>query len=160
MMRSKVVLLAATLWLLCHVGLSLAGDVAGGEAAAKELEKFQGDWVMVSGEMDGKKVSDEHMTQSKVSYEGNKIEIVVPNQTSETIIADIVKIDPTKSPRTMHFVRRNGPNAGKTLTAIYEFQRDGQYRFAFDPTGKMTLEEFVTKEGTGHVRNTWKRVKP
>jgi len=45
------------------------------------------------------------------------------------------------------------------LIAIYEFEGDDQYKFAFDPTGAVTLKEFTTKEGTGHVRNTWKRVK-
>ncbi|MGO9570385.1 MAG: TIGR03067 domain-containing protein, partial [Desulfomonilaceae bacterium] len=121
---------------------------------------LQGTWVMVSGEMDGKKAADEHVSRSKIIYEGNKIQIVVPNQTPETIVAEIVKIDPTKNPKEMHFVRKNGPNAGKTLIGIYEFEGDGQYKFAFDPVGATTLKEFVTKEGTGHVRNTWKRVKP
>jgi len=137
----------------------LAAEI-GGEEAKKELQKFQGTWVMVSGELDGKKAADEHAKQSKIVYEGNKIQIVVPNQTGETITADIVKINPTKNPKEMHFVRRNGPNAGKTLIGIYEFEKDDQYKFAFDPAGAVTLKEFVTKEGTGHVRNTWKRVKP
>jgi hypothetical protein len=60
----------------------------------------------------------------------------------------------------MHFIRKNGPNAGKTLIGIYEFEGDDQYKFAFDPAGATTLKDFVTKDGTGHVRNTWKRVKP
>lgn len=158
-MSRNIALIAVGLLLLCPIGAALGADI-GGEDAKKELEKFQGTWVMVSGEMDGKKAADEHVKQSKISYEGNKIEIVVPNQTGETIIADIVKIDPTKTPKEMHFVRKNGPNAGKTLIGIYEFDGDGQYRFAFDPSGNVTLKEFVTKEGTGHVRNMWKRVKP
>ena len=126
----------------------------------KELKKFQGTWQMASGEMDGKKAADEHVKQGKIVYEGNKIQIVVPNQTGETIIADIIDIDLTKNPKEMHFVRRNGPNAGKTLIGIYEFEGNDQYKFAFDPAGKTTLKEFVTKEGTGHVRNTWKRLLP
>jgi uncharacterized protein (TIGR03067 family) len=69
-------------------------------------------------------------------------------------------IDPSKSPKEMHLIRKNGPNAGNVLIGIYEFEGDDQYKFALDPTGAMTLEEFVTKEGTGHVRNTWKRIKP
>jgi len=137
----------------------LAAEI-GGEEANKELQKSQGTWAMISGELDGKKAADEHAKQSKIVYEGNKIQIVVPNRTGETITADIVKIDPTKNPKGMHFIRRNGPNAGKTLIGIYEFEKDDQYKFAFDPTGAVSLKEFVTKEGTGHVRNTWKRVKP
>lgn len=85
---------------------------------------------------------------------------MVPDQTTETVIADIVKIDTTTNPKEMHFIRRNGPNSGKTLIGIYRFEGDDQQSFAFDPSGKTVLKEFVTKAGTGHVRNTWKRVKP
>ncbi len=150
-------LLAVAVLLLSPVGSFAAGLER--PEVQKELKKFQGTWVMASGEMDGKKAADEHVKQSKLTYEGNKVEIVVPNQTGETIIADIIDIDPTKNPKEMHFVRRNGPNAGKTLIGIYEFEGNDQYKFAFDPAGKTKLKEFVTKEGTGHVRNTWKRVK-
>lgn len=159
MMHYKTTLMIVAVSLLWCVGSSFAADV-GGADAQKELQKFHGTWVMVSGEKDGKKVADEHAGRSKIIYDGNKIQIVVPNQTAETIIADIVKIDPTKSPKEMHFVRRNGPNAGKTIVGIYEFEGDDQYKFAFDPSAVMTLKEFITKEGTGHIRNTWKRVKP
>ena len=91
---------------------------------------------------------------------GTKFRLRFPIRLPETIVAEIVKIDPTKNPKEMHFIRKNGPNAGKTLIGIYEFEGDGQYKFAFDPTGAATLKEFDTKDGTGHIRNTWKRVKP
>ena len=159
MMRYRTTVMAVAVLLLWSVGPLFAAGLQGADAQ-KELQKFQGAWVMASGEMDGKKAADEHVKGSKVIYEGNKIQIVVPNQAGETIIADIVKIDPTKNPREMHFVRRNGPNAGKTLIGIYEFEGNDQYKFAFDPAGKTKLKEFDTKKGTGHVRNTWKRVKP
>jgi uncharacterized protein (TIGR03067 family) len=159
MMRWKITSIAAALLLLGSIGFPFAAGM-GGEDGQKELQKLQGAWVMLSGELGGKKTADEHVSRSKIMYEGNKIQIVVPNQTTETIVAEIVKIDPTKTPKEMHLIRKNGPNAGKTLVGIYEFEGDDQYKFAFDPTGAMTLKEFVTKEGTGHVRNTWKRVKP
>jgi len=158
-MRRQITLIVAALLVLGAVGFSLAAEV-GGEDAKNELKKFQGSWVMVSGEMDGKKAADEHVSKSKITYEGNKIQISVPNQTSETIVAELVKIDPSKTPKEMYFIRKNGPNAGKTLIGIYEFEGDDQYRFAFDPAGAVTLKEFATKAGTGHVRNSWKRVKP
>jgi uncharacterized protein (TIGR03067 family) len=159
MMRWKMTSIAAALLLLGSIGSLFAAEV-GGEDAKKELQKLQGTWVMVSGELGGKKTADEHVSRSKIVYEGDKMQIMVPNQTTETIVAEIVKIDPTKEPKEMHFLRKNGPNAGKTLIGIYEFEGDDQYKFAFDPTGAATLKEFATKDGTGHVRNTWKRVKP
>jgi uncharacterized protein (TIGR03067 family) len=158
MMRWKIISIAAAL-LLGSIGPSFTAGV-GGEDAQKELRKLQGTWVMVTGELSGKKAADEHVSQSKIIYEGNKLQLVVPNQTTETIVAEVVKIDPTKNPKEMHFIRKNGPNAGKTLIGIYEFEGDDQYKFAFDPAGATALKEFATKDGTGHIRNTWKRVKP
>ncbi len=158
-MRRNLLLIAFSLLLLFSGGSAFSADV-GGEDATKELAKFQGTWVLVSSEMDGKKATDEHVKNSKIVYEGNKITATVPNQTPETILAEIVKIDPTKNPKEFHFMRKNGPSAGKVLIATYAFQGDDQFDFAFDPAANVTLKEFVTKEGTGHVRNTWKRVKP
>jgi uncharacterized protein (TIGR03067 family) len=132
---------------------------AAGPESDKELQKLQGAWVMVSGEVDGSKVADEHAAKSKITYEDGKGLLVVPNQHGEPIVFEIVKIDAAKSPKEMHFVRKNGPSAGKTIIAIYEFQGDDQYKFAFDPAGVITLQEFATKQGTGHIHNIWKREK-
>lgn len=159
MMRWKITLIAAAVLFLGSIGSPFAADM-GGADAQKELQKLQGTWVMVSGELGGKKAADEHVSQSKIIYEGNKFELVAPNQTTETIVGEIVNIDPTKTPKEMQIIRKKGPSAGKTLIAIYEFEGNDQFKFAFDPTGAMTLKEFVTKDETGHVRNTWKRVKP
>ncbi|MCX5873140.1 MAG: TIGR03067 domain-containing protein [Deltaproteobacteria bacterium] len=152
-------LLAAGLLVLCSVLSPFVSEVIG-ENADKELNKLQGTWVMVSGEWDGKKVADEHVSRSKLIYEGNQGKLTAPHQSKETIAFDIVKIDPTKNPKEMHIIRKNGPNAGKTIIGIYEFDGNDQFKFAFDTTVVTTLKEFATKEGTGYIRQTWKRVKP
>jgi uncharacterized protein (TIGR03067 family) len=159
MMRWTTALIATAVLFSWPVWSPFAAEI-GGADAEKELQKFQGAWVMVSGENDGKQAADEHVSRSKIVYEGNKGKVIVPNQTSETIAMEIVKIDPTKDPKEMHFIRKNGPNAGKTLIGIYEFEGNDRYKFAFDPSGAVTLKEFTTKAGTGHIRNTWKRAQP
>jgi uncharacterized protein (TIGR03067 family) len=158
-MRRNFLSIVLSLVLLAPVGSAFSADV-GGEDATKELAKFQGTWVLVSSEIDGKKASDEHVKKSKIVYEGNKITATLPNQSPEPILAEVVKIDPGKNPKELHFLRKSGPSAGKVLIAAYAFQGDDQFDFIFDPAAIATLKEFVTKEGTGHVRNTWKRVKP
>ena len=158
-MRWKTAVAIATVSVLCSIGILQAAEV-GGPEAEKDLQKFQGTWVMVSGERDGKSAADEHVVVSRLVYKGNGGLLIVPNQHHEPIIFEIVKLDTTKKPNEMHFIRRSGPHAGKTIIAIYEFDGDHQYKFAFDPTGSATLKEFATKEGTGHIRNTWKRAKP
>jgi uncharacterized protein (TIGR03067 family) len=151
--------MAAALLILWSAGSPFASDV-GGEEAEKDLQKLQGTWGMVSGEFGGEKVSGENLRKSTISYERNKIQLLTPHQFGEPIIAEIVKLDTTKTPKQMHFIRKNGPSAGKTLIGIYEFEGNDQYRFALDPTGVAILKEFATKEGSGHIRHTWKRVKP
>lgn len=158
-MRWKTALISAALLWLWSIGSLCAGGVTG-EEAQKELKKFQGTWVMVSGEQGGKKVADEHVSRSKITFAGDKGEIIAPNQTAEPMVFEIVKIDLTKNPKQMHFVRKNGPFAGKTVMAIYEFAGNDQYHFAFDPTCAAPVQEFTPKAGTGHIHNTWKRIKP
>ena len=111
-MRAKILVIAAAL-LLCFA-VSAFAEGPQGEEAKKELQKLQGTWVMVAGEWDGKKVADEDAAKSRITYEGNKITVVTPHQNKEPIVAELVKIDTTKSPKEMHFVRKNGPSAGKT----------------------------------------------
>lgn len=57
-MRPKITLFAVTFLILWSVGLSFALEVVG-QDAGKELQKFQGEWVMVSGEVNGKATSDD-----------------------------------------------------------------------------------------------------
>ena len=158
MRRLNVMLLISALLLVFSVGTPYAAGISGPEAE-KELKKFQGTWVMVSGEKDSKKIPDEHVNQSKIVYDGNTMKLVTPHQTAEVIVAEIVKLDPSGNPKQMHFIRKNGPSAGKTIVGIYEFDGEDIYKFAFDPTGGVTLGDFATEDGTGHMRHTWKRVK-
>jgi uncharacterized protein (TIGR03067 family) len=59
----------------------------------------------------------------------------------------------------MDWTRSNGPDAGKTMLAIYEFINDDEYRICFAPAGKERPKEFSTKAGSGHFLHTWKRLK-
>jgi uncharacterized protein (TIGR03067 family) len=144
------------LLLVLAVGLLAAADE---KEDQKELKKFQGTWVMVSGEIDGKKVAEEHVKKSKLVYEGEKIAVHTPHQSDKPIEATLKKLDPSKKPKEMHWVRKNGPGAGTTMMAIYEFLDDDQYRICFDPSGKGVPKEFAAKEGTGYILHVWKREK-
>ncbi len=158
-MRMNTKLLAVGLLVFSSVMFLFVSAVFA-ETADTELNKLQGTWVMVSGERDGKKIADEYVSKNKIIFQGNHGQITSPHQSNETILFDIVKIDPTKNPKEMHFIRKNGPSAGKTIIAVYEFDGNDHYKFAFDPTGVTTPKEFATKEGTGHLLHAWKRAKP
>lgn len=152
------IIMAAVFSLVCSAQGLFAAEPAQGGIDSAELQKFQGSWVMVAAEMDGKKVHDKHVKQSRISYVGNKVELTTPHQHKEKIVATIIKLDVTKTPREMSWVRNAGPNQGKTMIAIYQFEGPDQYKFSFDPAVKETPKKFGTKAGSGHIWHTWKRV--
>jgi uncharacterized protein (TIGR03067 family) len=158
-MLTNTKLLAVGLLVFCSVVSPFVSAVFA-ENADTELNKFQGTWILVFGERDGKKIADEDVSKNKIIYQGNQGQLTSPHQSNETIIFEIVKIDPTKSPKEFTLVRKTGPSADKIINAIYEFDGNDQFKFAFDPTGATTPKEFATKEGSGHILHTWKRVKP
>jgi uncharacterized protein (TIGR03067 family) len=85
--------------------------------------------------------------------------IEAPHLSKEPIQSKMVRLDPTKTPKEWDFVRSTGPNSGKTMMAIYEWDGDDAYKFCFDPSGKARPKEFKTKAGSGHVLHVWKREK-
>jgi len=145
------------LLLLATVGLLVAAD-AKDDMTKKELDKFQGTWVLVSGEKDGQKIADDDVKKSKLTWKGKECAVETPHQSKETIKAT-AKLDPSKSPKEMDWERSAGPGVGKPMQAIYEFTGDDQYRICFAPAGKDRPKEFATKAGSGHILHVWKRVK-
>lgn len=139
-------------------GLLLGADVKDDEAK-KDLKKFEGTWMLVSGEKDGEKVADEHVKKSKITWKGSDCVLATPHQSKEPIKATIVVVNPTRKPKEMTWKRSAGPDSDKEMHAIYEFMGDDQYRVCFAPAGKERPKEFATKAGSGHILHVWKRVK-
>lgn len=124
-----------------------------------ELQKFQGTWVMIAAEMDGKAVPDAHVKLSKITFVGDKVELFTPHQHKDVIVATVVKLDTAKNPKEMHWLRAKGPKAGTTMVSIYEFEGADQYKISFDPAGMTIPKKFGTEAGSGHIWHTWKRLK-
>lgn len=150
MVRTTLLVVAASL---------LVAAEPGEEASQKDLKKFQGTWVLVSGEKEGKKLSDEEIKQSKITWKGTEVHVDTPHQSKETIRVPRIKLDATKQPGEMEWVRSAGPGAetGMPFRAIYEFLGDNQYRVCFAPPGKERPKEFRTSPGSGHILHVWKR---
>ena len=157
-MRSKIFVFATVMTFLWSASTFAAAQTQETSTDA-ELQKFQGTWVMISAEMDGKKVPEEHVKQNKITFVGNKVELFSPHQHKEVIVASITKLDVTKNPKEMHWVRVNGPHAGKTVISIYEFEGPDQYKVSFDPAALTVPKKFGTETGSGHIWHNWKRLK-
>ena len=150
---------AAILTSLVLSASSFATAQEQGKNADPELQKFQGSWVMTSAKMDGKKVSKDHIKQNKLTFDGDKAEIYSPHQHKEVMIATITKLDATKKPKEMEWVRASGPSAGATMFSIYRFKGADQYTVCFHPTSASAPAKFSSEPGSGNILQTWKRVK-
>src|SRR5262245_37746325 len=135
--------------------VAAAGD---DEDVKKEFKKFEGTWVLASGERDGKKIAADDVKKSKIVMKGEESTLVTPHQSSETIKSKR-KLDPSKKPAQVDFVRSVGPDNGETIKGIYEFIDADTYRVCFAPAGKERPTEFKTSAGSGHTLHVWKRSK-
>ncbi len=122
-----------------------------------ELKKFEGTWELASGEKDGVKIGAVDAGRNRLTFTGNRMEVVTPHQARETILATIVKLDTGKDPREVHWVRDNGPQAGVTLNGIYRFAGPDTLWICFDPAGRVAPTEFSAPAGSGHILHVWKR---
>jgi uncharacterized protein (TIGR03067 family) len=138
--------------------------VAGTEAEdnqvhKQELERLQGTWVLVSGEVEGKKVDSKSIKASRMTYSGDTVTLTTPHQSKQPIKARLKRLDPKKAPSEMDWVRGAGPGAGRTMQAIYEFQGEDTYKVCFHPTGNGRPKEFATTTGGCRILHVWKRAK-
>ena len=126
-----------------------------------EVKKFQGTWVMVSGKKDGQPVAAEHVSKSKIVWMGNETYLETPHQAKDPMKSKpTIKASTGSGPRAIDITRAVGPDAGKTMLAIYEFRGPDMYVAVFAPPGKDRPKEFDSKPGSGHTMHVWKRVKP
>ncbi len=121
---------------LAVVAVAAPAALGEGKNDPKEMKKLAGTWMLASGEMAGKPVADEHVKASRLTYAGEKISVATPHQSGEPIRATLTRVDPSKKPAEMDWVRDSGPGAGKPMLAIYEWLDDDTYRICFDPSGK------------------------
>ena len=149
---------------LLPVALLLAACVAPVEppvtkraAVDAELDRLAGTWVLVGGYLDGKPVSADHVKQSRITWNGNKITSQSPHIAGQIIVATIT-VDPTTSPRRMDIVYEGGRPTQAAL-AIYEWIGPDRYRIAIDRRGGTRPAEFVSEPGTGQSLHVWQREK-
>jgi uncharacterized protein (TIGR03067 family) len=128
-----------------------AEDNRGG-LGEKMLKKLEGTWVLVSGEQDGKPLSQELVAKSRLIIKGNHHTVQLGGDT----LMGTHTIDPVRRPRTIDSTDTAGPFQGQTLRGIYELKGD-TFRVCFAAPGKERPTEFTTKMGTGHILHVWKR---
>jgi uncharacterized protein (TIGR03067 family) len=145
--------MGATLW-LAMAAVSLIGADDPKDAAKKELDKFRGTWQFVSLEVEGMKVPEEQTKGAKLMLDGDKFTYTAPEGNAKGTF----KIDVTKKPKTIDITFTEGPNKGEKLLGIYELTTD-TYKVCIGMPGKDRPQDFVSKQGSGHVLEVLKKTK-
>ena len=99
------------LFALIAVTVLIAAD-ASDDAAKKDLEKFQGDWQLISMERDGKKTPQEDAKKITLTIQGSKF---VLRKDAVIISEGMMTLDPTKNPKAIDEAITTGPNKGKAF---------------------------------------------
>lgn len=125
---------------------------------ADDVKKFEGTWILVSAKQDGKPVPADQVAKGKVTWKGKDVVVDTPHQHKEPIRATATT-GTAGTVYTMDWTRANGPDAGKTMLAIYEFRGPDEYVVVFAPAGKDRPRELDAKAGSGATMHVWKRQK-
>ena len=141
-MRMALVTLLCTLLLTGSGGTGARAD--GKAAVEKELKKFQGTWRFESVEAGGKKLPIAQFKGITVTFEGDKSTV---KKGDKLIQVATLKLDPSKSPKTLDVTVAEGPNKGAVILGIYEISAD-TLKVCFDPEGKKRPTEFKGASGS------------
>lgn len=147
-------MLTTVLRMFGMLGLVLSGLLITAHAAEadKDLKKFEGEYVMVSGEKSGEKLPEETLKSAKLTMKGDKHTVHVGDDT----IIGTHKLDSSKTPKHIDSMDTEGPFKGKTTLGIYKFE-NGEYTVCFAAPGKDRPREFATKSGSDEFLHVWKK---
>jgi uncharacterized protein (TIGR03067 family) len=139
------------LLLVPAVALLIAADAK--DDAKKDLDKLQGEWVMVALEVDGKAVPEDKLKGTVLTIKGDKYTTTVKDTKHEVTIT----LDPSKDPKHIDMAFPDGPNAPKIGKGIYKIDGDTFVMCRSQSTENPRPTEFGTWPNTGYFLVTWKR---
>src|SRR5437870_2214452 len=97
------------------VGVLIAANTQEEKAAKRELKKLEGTWVMVSGENNGQKLSEEVVKNAKLTMVRDKHTVKL----GEDTIIGTHKLNPSSDPKEIDAMDTEGPFKGQTTLGIY-----------------------------------------
>lgn len=119
----------------------------------KDMARLEGEWSMVSGQINGKAMPDAFLKGSKrVAKDG----ITTVTIGGMPFMKAKFTIDPSKKPKTMDYLMLEGFTKGKKQLGIYELDGD-TVKFCFASPGKDRPKDFTAKEGSGQTLSVWKK---
>ena len=114
-----------------------------------EIEKLQGTWNVVSLEIEGAKMEEPAFKGAKIVVKGEAFTTISMGATYKGTL----KVDVTRTPKTLDLSFTEGPEKGSISLAIYELEAD-TWKICLTIAGNDRPKEFVTKAGSGHALET------
>lgn len=142
-------------FLLLVLVLATGAEGAKEDAAAEDLKRMQGDWVVVSMEADGMKIPDEDAMAYFRSVKGDRYTM---SRYRKVAGKGTIKLDATKKPRAIDALPAGASGEAKSLLGIYEFEGN-KLKLCFARPGMPRPTEFSAKEDSGHTLTIWQREK-
>ncbi len=134
--------------------VAISGLAFSAVGRADDLQAMAGRWTVESAEAGGHAVDSEDLKSLVVTIEGDHYSLT----TKDGPDGGTLKLDETKSPKTMDATDTEGENIGKVIRAIYEIMGDTM-RVCYALDGSARPTEFATKEGSPWLVVTYRREK-
>src|SRR5437660_2296151 len=141
--------------LVLAAGLALAADDVKKDPLDKEYARFEGNWQIVSLEIEGMKMPAEAIRDARLIIKGKEFTM---KDKIATYRGNFL-IDRDKKPKTIDMKFTEGPEKGNTSYGIYELDGDS-LKLCLTITGKNRPTEFAAKPKSGHGYEYLKREKP
>jgi uncharacterized protein (TIGR03067 family) len=135
--------------------VSLLVGAGGPDAVKKEMALLQGEWSMVSGEIDGQALPEDYVKTASRIAKGDETTVIF---SGKVFMKAKFTVDPAKKPKAIDYTMTDGPTKGKTQLGIYEVDGDTA-RFCFASPGMERPTDFTAKAGSGRTLSVWKKIK-
>jgi uncharacterized protein (TIGR03067 family) len=132
--------------------VAVAGLLRSGEGPSdSELDRYQGTWVLVAEEFEGKTISAGEMADLSYTIRGDRLFYTSNGEARSAR----VRLAPSKSPKTYDLVRDDGL---RSLEGIYAWDGDTIKICSADDQGPRP-EAFRTEPGSKNRIRIWKHKK-
>lgn len=123
--------------------------------AGEDRKSLEGKWTPVSGELAGAKFPEAQLKTITLMLADGKYTVTI----ADKVDVGTYKIDPAAKPKSIDITGTEGPNKGKTITAIYELDKD-TLRVCYNLSGKDRPTEFTSSKEKPFFLVVYQRAKP
>lgn len=123
------------------------------DVAKKDLDHFQGEWVIAALEVNGADVPADRLEGTVLTVKGDQYAVKV----KDTTIRCRITLDPNKDPKEIDMLFLDGANKDKTQKGIYRLKDESiQISRGLEPAQNRP-RDFATWPDTNYFMVTWKK---